>query len=231
MTDYERLKREFNLSLLGKGEKGDRGEKGERGPQGVPGERGPQGEPGVQGEQGERGASGVYVGSGEMPADCNVQIDPNGAATVTTAEEWIDIADVTISETVDQVECTADADGNPLYCRKICILGEFPSNLSDDMGMGYSMGQVMYKPVGLYAGDGQFLLEAEVVEGKFMIGSFYATLVGSGFYGKYRTATRILHPGPEQAVFIERVHLWPGDTYAFPVGTRIRIWGVKAWRS
>ena len=28
MTDYERLKREFNLSLLGKGEKGDKGDPG-----------------------------------------------------------------------------------------------------------------------------------------------------------------------------------------------------------
>jgi hypothetical protein len=166
-----------------------------------------------------------------MPADCNLQIDPNGATAVIPKEEWVDIADVTISETVDQVECTADADGNPLYCRKICILGEFPQNLPADMGMGYSMGQVMYKPVGLYEGDGQFLLEAEVVEGKFMIGSFYATLAGTGFYGKYRTATRILHTEPGQAALIERVHVWPANTFAFPIGTRIRIWGVKAWRS
>lgn len=28
--------------------------------------------------QGEAGVSGVYVGSGEMPEDCNVQIDPDG---------------------------------------------------------------------------------------------------------------------------------------------------------
>lgn len=28
--------------------------------------------------KGERGDSGVYVGSGDMPEDCNVQIDPNG---------------------------------------------------------------------------------------------------------------------------------------------------------
>ena len=33
---------------------------------------------GEKGDQGERGASGVYLGAGEMPADCNVQIDPNG---------------------------------------------------------------------------------------------------------------------------------------------------------
>ncbi len=30
--------------------------------------------------KGEKGDSGVYVGSGEMPEDCNVQIDPNGSA-------------------------------------------------------------------------------------------------------------------------------------------------------
>lgn len=28
--------------------------------------------------KGEQGNSGVYVGSGDMPDDCNVQIDPNG---------------------------------------------------------------------------------------------------------------------------------------------------------
>ena len=33
---------------------------------------------GEQGEKGDTGDSGVYVGSGEMPADCNVQIDPSG---------------------------------------------------------------------------------------------------------------------------------------------------------
>jgi hypothetical protein len=34
----------------------------------------------LKGEKGERGNSGVFVGSGEMPEDCNVQIDPNGDA-------------------------------------------------------------------------------------------------------------------------------------------------------
>ncbi len=36
---------------------------------------------GDKGSKGDRGFSGVYVGSGEMPTDCNVQIDPNGEAT------------------------------------------------------------------------------------------------------------------------------------------------------
>ena len=34
----------------------------------------------LKGEDGKDGSSGVYVGSGDMPEDCNVQIDPDGEA-------------------------------------------------------------------------------------------------------------------------------------------------------
>lgn len=64
-----------------KGDKGDKGDKGSQGIQGVQGVQGLQGEQGIQGlqgEKGDRGNSGVYLGSGDMPDDCNVQIDPNG---------------------------------------------------------------------------------------------------------------------------------------------------------
>ena len=40
---------------------------------------------GTKGDKGETGNSGVYVGSGDMPVDCNVQIDPTGE--VITQEE------------------------------------------------------------------------------------------------------------------------------------------------
>ena len=60
-----------------KGEPGERGETGPRGETGATGPQGPQGEPGPQGE---RGVSGVYVGSGEAPAEYDVQIDPDGDA-------------------------------------------------------------------------------------------------------------------------------------------------------
>lgn len=48
-------------------------------PVNIKGAKGDKGEQGIQGIQGERGLSGVYVGTGDMPADCNVQIDPNGS--------------------------------------------------------------------------------------------------------------------------------------------------------
>lgn len=63
------------------GQKGDTGEMGPKGEPGPKGEKGDPGEPGDQGPPGETGTSGVYVGSGDMPENCNVQIDPNGSPT------------------------------------------------------------------------------------------------------------------------------------------------------
>jgi hypothetical protein len=40
--------------------------------------KGATGEQGIQGIQGETGNSGVYVGAGDMPEDCNVQVDTEG---------------------------------------------------------------------------------------------------------------------------------------------------------
>jgi hypothetical protein len=72
--------------------KGAKGEKGDTGEQGVRGEKGETGERGdpfvyadftseqlaaLKGEKGDTGNPGVYIGSGDMPEDCNVQIDPD----------------------------------------------------------------------------------------------------------------------------------------------------------
>ena len=51
------------------------------GPQGPQGPQGPKGDKGDKGDIGPVGPSGVYVGTGDMPEDCNVQIDIEGEAT------------------------------------------------------------------------------------------------------------------------------------------------------
>ena len=56
------------------------------------GERGEPGKRGDNGEKGDTGNSGVYLGSGDMPSDCNVQIDPNGE--VLTIEKIIEMLTV-----------------------------------------------------------------------------------------------------------------------------------------
>ena len=45
-----------------------------------------KGEKGDKGDKGEKGNSGVYLGSGDMPADCNVQIDPSGLVNTLPAD-------------------------------------------------------------------------------------------------------------------------------------------------
>ena len=44
----------------------------------IPALRGPEGKIGPIGPAGPKGVSGVYTGSGEMPEEYDVQIDPNG---------------------------------------------------------------------------------------------------------------------------------------------------------
>ena len=60
------------------GAQGPAGPAGPRGDTGATGATGEKGEKGDKGEKGETGSSGVFVGTGDMPEDCNVQIDPEG---------------------------------------------------------------------------------------------------------------------------------------------------------
>ena len=98
---------ETNTGKPSRGEKGEQGEKGatgDTGPQGETGPRGPQGEQGVQGEKGEKGNSGVYVGTGDMPEDCNVQIDPEGSVLDIYSKSEIDALIGTITDKTTSVE-------------------------------------------------------------------------------------------------------------------------------
>lgn len=67
---------------------------------------GPQGERGEKGERGVQGVSGVYVGSGEMPEGYNIQIDPDGDASLRLAIGEV----VTLPE---GEEATATVTGTP----------------------------------------------------------------------------------------------------------------------
>lgn len=101
---FEGSETEWLASLVGeRGEPGKRGEKGDKGDKGDPGADGTMtfedltaeqkaSLKGDKGEKGDTGNSGVYLGSGDMPSDCNVQIDPNGE--VLTIEKIIEMLTV-----------------------------------------------------------------------------------------------------------------------------------------
>ncbi len=73
----------------------------------------------LKGEQGERGESGVYLGSGEMPADCNVQIDPNGdtfdidEVVAEAISDYVTPEGTIKSSAADFAEVGEWLDGNP----------------------------------------------------------------------------------------------------------------------
>ena len=73
--------------------------RGETGPQGIQGNQGIQGKQGIQGE---RGPSGVYVGSGDMPKDCSVQIDEDG--DVVTMESLVEAVLAEMGPAIGEIE-------------------------------------------------------------------------------------------------------------------------------
>lgn len=90
---FEGTEEEWLASL--QGEQGIQGEKGDKGDAFTYSDFTPEqlaslkGEKGDKGDKGDTGNSGVYLGSGDMPDDCNVQIDPNGEVlTPEVLEAW-----------------------------------------------------------------------------------------------------------------------------------------------
>lgn len=76
----------------------------------------------LKGDKGDTGSSGVYIGSGDMPADCNVQIDPKGV--LSTIQDLSDV--YTTPELYGAVgnSATDDTDAfiNALNSGKIVVL-------------------------------------------------------------------------------------------------------------
>lgn len=87
--------------------------------------------PAIKGDKGDTGNSGVYLGSGEMPDDCNVQIDPEGVA-VDLQEEIAKvlreqkkvfelIETITLTEDVSTISRTQEPDGTPYNFEAVYI--------------------------------------------------------------------------------------------------------------
>ena len=102
-----------------------------------------------------KGDPGIYLGSGDMPEDCNVQIDPNGEAT--TLESIVaEVAEVVSTET--GVIC--EATGNPITLkdssnRELQGLSLSNKNLFDESTMLNATGWTVENDV--YTGGSYYL--------------------------------------------------------------------------
>ena len=76
----------------------------------------------LRGEKGDTGNPGVYLGSGDMPEDCNVQIDPNGEIlTIEGIKRLLGIAPARIASVTLLASAWTGADS--LYSQVVTIDG------------------------------------------------------------------------------------------------------------
>lgn len=74
----------------------------------------------LKGEKGDQGVSGVYIGSGDMPEGYNIQIDPNGEASIPGGvTSWNDLTDKPFDEQFEQTtileECEVAIGENRIW--------------------------------------------------------------------------------------------------------------------
>lgn len=201
--------RDFVVKNGPKGDPGMTGLGGIRGPRGAQGSQGPKGEKGDKGDRGEPGPAGP--------------MGPMGA------EEWITIADTTTIEGVREVIADKDINGNPFECKRVIFCVYLPSHATESFAMGVSCGKAMYIPCAIDAEKGQGMFEFEVVKNMFCSCSYHCTMLGDGLYGRYETSQKKIFADPNFCTDnFKFVNIWAGGDGVFPVGTKIKIWGLKA---
>lgn len=143
---------------------------------------------------------------------------------------WITIADTTTIEGVREVITDKDINGNPFECKKVIFCVYLPSNVAKDFPMGVSCGNARYIPCAIDAEKGQIMYEFEVVKDVFCSCSYHCSLLGDGLYGRYETSQKKIFADPNFCTDnFKFVDIWTGaDGTYFPLGTRIKIWGLKA---
>jgi hypothetical protein len=228
--------RDFVVKNGPKGDPGMTGLGGIRGPRGAQGSQGPKGE---KGDKGDTGNAGVYLGSGDMPADCNVQIDPNGIPVdlqaeikEATKEEWITIADITTTEEVTSINITMDKDGNQFGCKRVVYDISLPTDWGGS-GFNLAFGCVAFWEKGIYFGihetrNKQIYLEHEVVDGEADIFTAYAQS-STSYIGNNNGGAGVRTDTSRCGDIIDSCHLSVREqSFGFPIGTQIKILGVKA---
>ena len=111
-----------------------------------------KGEKGDKGDPGAKGDSGVYVGTGDMPEDCNVQIDPEGSAIDVYSKSEIDALIGTITDKTTSVENLWENNitwqlRNYQRCGKLCFFSlQIYVTKSISSNYGFNLIKLPYAP-------------------------------------------------------------------------------------
>ena len=187
----------------------------------------------TNGKDGEKGESGVYVGSGEMPEGCIIQVDLDGDPDEFYKEEWINLADITLEEVVSHVAFNKDVNSKSFAVKRLVADVYLPDKL---LSNSINVSPSITFNWSLYLGDNlvvdtcrRIYIDMKVAEGKF-------TEITMFYNGSQRTFwADVLNPCAK-AIFQNGNLIsafWIGGfdsdtTPIFPVGTKMKVWGLKA---
>jgi hypothetical protein len=195
--------RDFVVKNGSKGNTGFTGLGGIRGPRGAVGPQGPQG---IQGEKGEKGDTGP------MPK-----------------EEWITIADTTLTEEVASLEFTTDINGNPFKCKKLYVEVSTPKAASTLAGViAHQKAYIVNAPNMVHTNAAGYLTKCLMR----IDGEIFNTIAHSGRNEDYNADNNAkLYKNSLGVVdfdMLKKVRVFIPTGSTFPIGTTIKIEGVKA---
>lgn len=197
--------RDFVVKNGPKGDPGMTGLGGIRGPRGAQGSQGPKGEKGDKGDRGEQGPAGP--------------MGPKGA------DEWITIADITTTEEAKIFLFTTDINGNSFECKKVYGIIALPneSKVTGVIFGGIKEGSYVYCNMSRYG----LYMTCEVVKGK--CNRFTAQLRSVGAHWMDYDCGELIRYADGSGEFYTcfKIEAYE-DGFAVPIGTQIKIWGLKA---
>jgi hypothetical protein len=186
----------------------------------------------TNGKDGEKGESGVYVGSGEMPDGCIIQVDLDGDPDEYYKEEWIDLADITLEEAVSYIAFDKDVNGQSFSVKRLVAKLDAPEDLLYNVGLFVSTNKNLWG--GAYAQYAppktarRITAQLEVTD-KFT--EIKLDLNGSNetSWGKVDDQSpRWIRPGKTAPITAFYFGLQNTVNLLFPAGTTLKVWGVEA---
>lgn len=150
----------------------------------------------------------------------------NEVLNMSSGEKWELLADITTTEEVDSLYVNTDMSGNAFECKRIVAKMILPSETSGDSGVYFGACEGMWLDPGCMVGHHYKI-------------RVYDILANPGFFTEFRAAHHNLdHYGNDTAVS----HVRNGDVFKdlltqflvcrqegnYPVGTNLKVWGVKA---
>jgi hypothetical protein len=144
-------------------------------------------------------------------------------------EEWITIADITTTEEVSSFDFSKDQNGNAIECKLVMSKTVFPSSRSEATSVAF---YVFCKDsaTSTYANLGKDRTILENISNVMAPGVvLLCASAGVGNDWDQTVGTSCWRVRQKDGLnYIDRVQIQVNGSWTFPVGTQVKVWGLKA---